>query len=165
MNNENKVSPKQDPSLTKIFDEMQQGLYSGEQVVLPGFASLSVALRTRVTDLEKQAPPMSTISDLLDVSHFVGKYMHEKSASIEKESLPAKTKPIGNSTSTDLSLYRNIGIFAHAADAGKTTTAERILKLTKSIHKIDEVHDGELTIDFTEDYTRSTSGLIWSHTK
>jgi len=49
----------------------------------------------------------------------------------------------------DLSLYRNIGIFAHV-DAGKTTTTERILKLTGKIHKIGEVHDGAATTDFME---------------
>ncbi|MEI7795278.1 MAG: elongation factor G [Methylococcaceae bacterium] len=50
---------------------------------------------------------------------------------------------------TDLALYRNIGIFAHV-DAGKTTTTERILKLTGKIHKIGEVHDGAATTDFME---------------
>lgn len=50
---------------------------------------------------------------------------------------------------TDLNLYRNIGIFAHV-DAGKTTTTERILKLTGRIHKIGEVHEGESTTDFME---------------
>jgi elongation factor G len=49
----------------------------------------------------------------------------------------------------DLNLYRNIGIFAHV-DAGKTTTTERILSLTGSIHKIGEVHDGEATTDFMD---------------
>jgi elongation factor G len=50
---------------------------------------------------------------------------------------------------SDLSRYRNIGIFAHV-DAGKTTTTERILKLTGKIHKIGEVHDGAATTDFME---------------
>lgn len=50
---------------------------------------------------------------------------------------------------SDLSKYRNIGIFAHV-DAGKTTTTERILKLTGQIHKTGEVHDGESTTDFME---------------
>lgn len=51
--------------------------------------------------------------------------------------------------STDLSKYRNIGIFAHV-DAGKTTTTERILRLTGRIHKIGEVHDGAATTDFMD---------------
>ena len=50
---------------------------------------------------------------------------------------------------SDLSKYRNIGIFAHV-DAGKTTTSERILSLTGKIHKIGEVHDGEATTDFMD---------------
>ncbi|OOV86771.1 elongation factor G [Oceanospirillum linum] len=50
---------------------------------------------------------------------------------------------------SNLDHYRNIGIFAHV-DAGKTTTTERILKLTGKIHKIGETHDGESTTDFME---------------
>jgi len=49
----------------------------------------------------------------------------------------------------DITRYRNIGIFAHV-DAGKTTTTERILKLTGKIHKIGEVHEGAATTDFME---------------
>ena len=43
--------------------------------------------------------------------------------------------------------YRNFGIMAHI-DAGKTTTSERVLFLTKRIHKIGETHDGESTMDW-----------------
>ena len=50
---------------------------------------------------------------------------------------------------SNLTNYRNIGIFAHV-DAGKTTTTERILSLTGKIHKIGEVHDGEATTDFMD---------------
>ena len=49
----------------------------------------------------------------------------------------------------DLRRHRNIGIFAHV-DAGKTTTTERILKLTGKIHKMGEVHDGAATTDFMD---------------
>ena len=48
---------------------------------------------------------------------------------------------------TDLSNYRNIGIFAHV-DAGKTTTTERILFYSGVVHKIGEVHDGAAVTDW-----------------
>ncbi|HVG57005.1 MAG TPA: elongation factor G [Hyalangium sp.] len=46
-----------------------------------------------------------------------------------------------------LERYRNIGIMAHI-DAGKTTTTERILFYTKTIHKMGDVDDGNTTTDW-----------------
>ncbi|WUH97168.1 elongation factor G [Spirillospora sp. NBC_00431] len=46
-----------------------------------------------------------------------------------------------------LSKVRNIGIMAHI-DAGKTTTAERILYFTGVSRRIGEVHDGAAALDF-----------------
>src|SRR3546814_710371 len=51
--------------------------------------------------------------------------------------------------STPLNRYRNIGIMAHI-DAGKTTTTERILYYTGVSHKLGETHDGNATMDWTE---------------
>ncbi|HEX3221110.1 MAG TPA: elongation factor G, partial [Nocardioides sp.] len=50
---------------------------------------------------------------------------------------------------TDLKKVRNIGIMAHI-DAGKTTTAERILFYTGITYKIGEVHEGAATMDWME---------------
>jgi len=50
---------------------------------------------------------------------------------------------------TDLALYRNIGIMAHI-DAGKTTTTERVLYYTGRSYKLGEVHEGTATMDWME---------------
>lgn len=49
----------------------------------------------------------------------------------------------------NLDTYRNIGIMAHI-DAGKTTTTERILFHTKTIHNIGETHEGASQMDWME---------------
>ena len=50
---------------------------------------------------------------------------------------------------TQLNMYRNIGIMAHI-DAGKTTTTERVLYYTGKSHKIGEVLEGAATMDWME---------------
>ena len=56
---------------------------------------------------------------------------------------------MATATALDLAKVRNIGIMAHI-DAGKTTTAERILFYTGINYKIGEVHEGAATMDWME---------------
>jgi len=71
----------------------------------------------------------------------------------------------------DISLkdFRNIGIIAHI-DAGKTTTTERILYYTGTIHKMGTVDEGNATMDWMEQeqergitITSAATTCIWKN--
>jgi len=71
----------------------------------------------------------------------------------------------------DISLkdFRNIGIIAHI-DAGKTTTTERILYYTGTIHKTGTVDEGNATMDWMEQeqergitITSAATTCIWKN--
>ena len=62
----------------------------------------------------------------------------------------AKVSPVNSKNRPfPLEWTRNIGIAAHI-DAGKTTTSERILFYSGSVHKMGEVHEGTAVTDWME---------------
>src|SRR5215218_9482377 len=62
----------------------------------------------------------------------------------------AKVSPVNSKDRPfPLEWTRNIGIAAHI-DAGKTTTTERILFYSGSVHKMGEVHEGTTVTDWME---------------
>ncbi|MFA6962676.1 MAG: elongation factor G [Opitutaceae bacterium] len=62
----------------------------------------------------------------------------------------AKSSPVNSKNRPfPLEWTRNIGIAAHI-DAGKTTTSERILFYSGSVHKMGEVHEGTAVTDWME---------------
>lgn len=150
MNNENRVPPKQDPSVTKLFDEMQQGQYSEWPVVMYGadrqMQQLFNAPRKTPRDDDKKPTECSANLNQLDPLKYTWAWEQYLSA---------------GSTARASS----VGIFAHV-DAGKTTTPERIREIYDRLHRVGEVHDGESTKNFMiHDSPKSTFGLIWSHPK
>ncbi len=64
----------------------------------------------------------------------------------EKSKLSAANAP---ARPAPMEWTRNIGIAAHI-DAGKTTTSERILFYTGTVHKMGEVHEGTAVTDWME---------------
>src|SRR5690606_5517031 len=64
----------------------------------------------------------------------------------EKSQLAAANSP---KRPAPMEWTRNIGIAAHI-DAGKTTTSERILYYTGTVHKMGEVHEGTAVTDWME---------------
>ena len=64
----------------------------------------------------------------------------------EKSELSAANAP---ARPAPMEWTRNIGIAAHI-DAGKTTTSERILFYTGTVHKMGEVHEGSAVTDWME---------------
>lgn len=144
MNNEKEeVPPRNDPRVLSIITDIQHFLNSGDQVVLPGFASFSVPLDARPEELKRKklVETMDTyIPEPLRNADGTPIYAHATGS--------RAVRATDNSKPTDWR-YK-IGIFAHV-DAGKTTSAERIRKLSGDIHKVGEIHDGESTTDLMSD--------------
>lgn len=87
---------------------------------------------------------------------------HVESKEITKcrDDEPLVYESISVSTSNNTARASSVGIFSHV-DAGKTTTAERISKLSGDSRKVSEVDGGESTTDFaSQDSKKPTFGLM-----
>jgi nucleoid DNA-binding protein len=109
MRNEGEVSPRNDPRVSGIIADIQQLLYSGEQVVLPGFASFSIAQDTRPEELKRR--------ELTTIQRDQGEDAIEKQVETMDTYIP---EPLRNADGTPIQVHATVNRVVRATDGASS---------------------------------------------